>query len=371
MLSDKFMQGGVSMKRIVYFSFLLTLLVGFAVPAAPAVAASSSPQTYTVMVGAENPNHGVDVEGYFPAILRIHPGDTVNWVLNSYEIHTVTFLAGASTVPELLVPMPKGPQGAMMFNPQVAFPIAPKDGKYDGTSYANSGIMGKDPGQPQQFSLSFTTPGTYAYRCVVHGKEDMLGTIVVEAASMAILSPAEIAVQAQGEMARALAQQGPAALQAAKASVKAPVKNADGSTTYFVQVGYSQGQVDLQGYFPHILEVRSGDTVVWTFNKSDIAPHTITFLNGAKAPALGQPQPQPSGPPLLTFNPAVVLPQNADQPLTNQGIFNSGLIDPLIPGSHTFSMKIGNVPGVLPVLYYQCLLHDDAGMTGMLVVVSK
>jgi hypothetical protein len=83
------------------------------------------------------------------------------------------------------------------------------------------------------------------------------------------------------------------------------------------------------------------------------------------------PQPQPSGPPLLTFNPAVVLPQNADQPLTNQGIFNSGLIDPLIPGPHTFSMKIGNVPGVLPVLSYQCLLHDDAGMTGMLIVVSK
>jgi plastocyanin len=259
----------------------------------------------------------------------------------------------------------------MMFNPQVAFPTAPKNGMYDGASYANSGVMGRDPGQPQQFSLTFTNPGTYAYRCVVHGKEDMLGTIVVEGASVAVLSPADITAQAKGEMDKALTQQGPAALQAAKASIKSPVKNADGSTTYFIQVGYSQGQVDLQGYYPHIQEVHPGDTVVWTFNKSDIAPHTITFLNGAKAPALVQPQPQPNGPPLLAFNPAVVLPQNADQLLTNQGIFNSGLIDPLIPGPHTFSMKIGNVPGVLPVLYYQCLLHDDAGMTGMLIVVSK
>ncbi len=221
------------MKRIVYFGFLLTLLIGWVIPAAPVAAASSASQTYTVMVGAEDSAHGVDVEGYYPAILRIHPGDTVNWVLNSYEIHTVTFLAGASTIPAIMMPLPKGPQGAMMFNPQVAFPIAPKDGMYDGTSYANSGIMGRDPGQPQKFSLTFTTPGNYAYRCVVHGKEDMLGTIVVEAASMNVPSADEIAVQTKGEIARAVAQ-GPAAIKAAKAAIKAPEKNADGSTTYYV-----------------------------------------------------------------------------------------------------------------------------------------
>jgi plastocyanin len=359
------------MKQIVYSGFLLTLLIGFIMPAAPAVAASSSAQTYTVMVGAENPSNGVDVEGYYPATLRVHPGDTVNWVLNSYEIHTVTFLAGASTVPELMVPLPNGPQGAMMFNPQVAFPVAPKDGMYDGSSYANSGILGRDPGQAQKFSLTFTTPGTYSYRCVVHGKEDMLGTIVVEAASTAIPTTAEIAAQTKGEMDKALAQ-GPAAILAAKAAIKPAVKNADGSTTHYVSVGYAHGQIDLQGYFPHILEVRRGDTVVWMFNKADIAPHTITFLNGAEIPALVLPQPQPNGPPLLAFNPAVVLPQNADKPLTNQGVFNSGLIDPSIPGSTlTFSLKIGNVSGILTVLKYQCLLHDDAGMTGMLIVVDK
>jgi plastocyanin len=273
-------------------------------------------------------------------------------------------------VPELMVPLPKGPQGAMMFNPQVAFPSAPKDGMYDGASYANSGIMGRDPGQPQQFSLTFTTPGSYAYRCVVHGKEDMLGTIVVEATSTAVPSPAEIATQTKGEMDKAL-MQGPDAIKAAKAAVKAPEKNADGSTTYYISVGYSHGQIDLQGYFPHILEVHRGDTVVWMFNKADIAPHTITFLNGAETPPLVLPQPQPNGPPLLAFNPAAVLPQNANKPLTNQGVFNSGLIDPAIPGPLTFSMKIGDVPGVLPVLKYQCLLHDDAGMVGMLIVADK
>jgi plastocyanin len=364
------LQGGFSMKRIVYFGFLLTLLLGWVVPAVPVGAASSAPQTYTVMVGAEDPAHGVDVEGYFPALLHIHPGDKVNWVLKSYEIHTVTFLAGANTVPELMVPLPKGPQGAMMLNPQVAFPSTPKDGMYGGASYANSGIMGRDPGQSQQFSLTFTAPGTYAYRCVVHGKEDMLGTIVVDPASTTIPSPADIAAQTKGEMDKALAK-GPEAIKAAKATMKAPEKNADGSTTYYISVGYAHGQIDLQGYFPHILEVRRGDTVVWTFNQADIAPHTITFLNGAEIPPLVIPQPQPNGPPLLALNPAVVLPQNADKSLTNRGVFNSGLIDPAIPGPLTFSIKIGDVSGVLPVLKYQCLLHDDAGMVGMLIVVDK
>jgi plastocyanin len=358
------------MKRIVYFGFLLSLILGLVIPAAPVAAAASAPQTYTVLVGAEDPAHGVDVEGYYPAILHIHPGDKVNWVLKSYEIHTVTFMAGASTVPELLAPLPKGPQGAMMINPQVGFPSAPKDGLYDGASYANSGVMGRDPGQSQQFSLTFTTPGSYAYRCVVHGKEDMLGTIVVEAASTTVPSPADIAVQTKGEVDKALAQ-GPEAIKAAKAAVKAPEKNADGSTTYYVSVGYAHGQIDLQGFFPHILEVHRGDTVEWVFNPADIAPHTITFLNGAEIPALVLPQPQPNGPPLLAINPAVALPLNADKPLTNQGVFNSGLIDPAIPGPLTFSIKIGDVPGVLPVLKYQCLLHDDAGMLGMLIVVDK
>jgi plastocyanin len=101
------------------------------------------------------------------------------------------------------------------------------------------------------------------------------------------------------------------------------------------------------------------------FADNDLAPHTITFLNGAKEPDAVVPQPQPNGPPLLVLNPDVALPQNADKPLTTQGIYNSGLIDPHMPGPHMFSLKIGDMTGDIS---YLCELHDESGMKGTLSV---
>jgi plastocyanin len=132
-------------------------------------------------------------------------------------------------------------------------------------------------------------------------------------------------------------------------------------------MGYTKGQIDLDFFFPQTLDVKPGDTVTWTFSKEDVAPHTITFLNGADEPTPIQAVPQPSGPPLLTFNPAVAIPQNADKPLTNMGIFNSGILDPTAPGPHDFTLKIGNYAGALA---YRCILHDDIGMTGTLNVAQ-
>ena len=67
------------------------------------------------------------------------------------------------------------------------------------------------------------------------------------------------------------------------------------------------------------------------------------------------------------FNPEVALPRNADKPLTTQGIYNSGLIDPHAPGPKSFALKIGDVSGDIP---YLCSLHDDDGMKGTLTVVK-
>jgi plastocyanin len=99
---------------------------------------------------------------YFPATLHIHVGDKVLWQQNTHEIHTVTFLAGTPE-PVLIMPAPDPfPPGSLMLNPQVAFPSAPPDGMYGGTTYANSGVMSTDPGNPIQFSLTFTQQGTFS-----------------------------------------------------------------------------------------------------------------------------------------------------------------------------------------------------------------
>jgi plastocyanin len=320
--------------------------------------------TYTVLVGYDDMPHKADIEAYLPAELHIHVGDTVIWKQNAMEIHNVTFLAGADTVPAFVVPMPNGPAGAMMFNPQVAFPNAPKDGMYDGSTFATSGIMGKEQGQAPDFSLTFTKPGTYPYVCVIHNEEAMKGTVVVEDASAQIPSPDEASAQGQKELDALLAKV-PDVQKEAEAAVKPAETNPDGSTTYYVLTGYSKGQIDLMSFFPEKLDVKAGDTVTWMLSPTDVAPHTVTFLNGAPEPVMVQAIPQQSGPPILTFGQDVVTPQNVDQPLTNQGIYNSGIIDPMAPGDHTFSLKIGDTTGTL---HYICILHNEMGMAGDLMV---
>ncbi len=330
-----------------------------------AVAPAAGGQVYTVLVGAMDMNNAASVDAFFPATLHIHPGDTVVWKQNVNEIHTVTFL-GNQPAPQFIIPMPNGPQGAMMFNPQTAFASGPENGQYDGAGFANSGIMGTDPGQVQTFTLSFTKPGTYDYICAVHTQEKMLGTIVVDDASTPVPSPAEAAAEGQAEMNSVLAQV-PAVVSAAQSEVQPDTQNADGTTTHHILVGYTQGQIDLMAFFPKTVAVKEGDTVIWTFSKTDVAPHTITFLNGTEEPPIIQQIAQPSGPPILTFDPGVALPQNADQPLTNEDVYSSGVIDPAAPGSHSFTLMIGDMTGDAQ---YECLLHDTEGMKGTLTLVK-
>ncbi len=98
-------------------------------------------------------------------------------------------------------------------------------------------------------------------------------------------------------------------------------------------------------------------------------PHTITFLNGADEPELFLPEIQPQGPPLIVFNPEVLLPQNASMPLTDKGVYSSGFIDPMMPGLHSFTLKIGN--NTTGTLQFVCLLHDEMNMKGELMVSNK
>jgi plastocyanin len=341
--------------------FALAALIGCAPGLVPGSARAQT--TYTVLVGAEDTTVGATVNAYFPDTLTIHIGDTVHWQRNANEIHTVTFLAGTPQ-PPLNVPAPAGLPFPLMRNPTLAYPAVPANGQYDGTTFAGSGIMGPDASQPQSLDLTFTTPGTYHYLCVIHGVQ-MSGKISVVDKQVEIPSPDDVAQEAKQLIAAAL-EQVPLAFALANIT-PTPALNPDGTTTYHVLVGYTFGQLNLLHFFPDQLAVYPGDTVVWTLSDDNHAPHTVTFLNGNASPDDVIPVPQDNGPPLLVLNPAVRLPQNADQPLTKDGIYSSGGI---VPGTATtsFSLKIGDITGDMP---YQCLLHDSSGMLGSLQVVPR
>jgi hypothetical protein len=53
---------------------------------------------------------------------------------------------------------------------------------YDGTTYFNSGFMGNFGDASvgaNTWALTFITPGTYQYLCLLHAEEGMTGTITV------------------------------------------------------------------------------------------------------------------------------------------------------------------------------------------------
>jgi plastocyanin len=336
--------------------------------AAAAKAPVSSPQIYTVMVGWENPHQGIGIMAYFPDTVTIHVGDTVHWVQNSNEIHTVTFLDGAEP-PDLIVPaallgVPTTPS-PLLFNPVAVDPAVPPGGLYDGTGFVNSGLMGREAGQLQEFSLTFTEAGTYDYMCLVHGIV-MSGQVIVVSQDVTIPSPNQALAQGKQQMAEKLAQV-PAVVRAAEMQVQPPVMNDDGSKTYHVMIGYNDGQIDLMQFFPDKLVVSPGDTVVWEMSQYNVAPHTVTFLNGQPEPSLVIAVPQQGAPPLLYINPEVLFPLQPATDLTRDGAYNSGIMFP-IPGT-TYTLIIGNMtPGLEP---WVCQLHDTSGMEGTLMIVPS
>lgn len=353
------------MRKILLLMVSVLMMFAFTLPVA-AAPLNVTARTYTVLVGAENVPMGIGVMAFFPGTLKVHVGDTVVWKVQTHEIHTVTFLAPGQAMPELVVPAPAPfPPEAMMFNPEVAFPVIPAGGAYDGTTYANSGILSTDPGNGTQFSLTFTKEGTFSYVCLVHGTV-MSGTITVVSPSVSVPSPTAVLKSAQRQVTTMLAK-GRTYIGLGRATVPAPVHNPDGTTAYTVMIGYSKGQVDLMHFFPSKLVVHPGDTVKFELSPTNEAPHTVTFLNGNADIPLVDAVPNPPNPPLLLLNAAAVLPSQMGVPLSHTGVYSSGLLAPGSP-STSYTLTIGNELGTYN---YECLLHDTSGMQGVLQVVAK
>lgn len=97
---------------------------------------------------------------FVPSTLTIAPGDTVHW--SAVGVHTVTFPASGQDTSTL---DPFGP--------------ATSRDTFDGSALANSGALNAGTGSPSAYTLTFPTPGTYQYVCLLHQGFGQVGTIVV------------------------------------------------------------------------------------------------------------------------------------------------------------------------------------------------
>ena len=362
-------------RRVVNFTILLVILTFLFLPSMSFAAKKlpdPSPQTYTVMVGLEQSKLGIGVMSYFPRTVTIHEGDTVHWVINSNEIHTVTFPDGILP-PDLLLPSEEAGADPNV-SPLVFAPFVVEQSPVSGSEFgggigghANSGIMGREPGQVQEYDLTFKTEGTFGYFCIVHGIS-MSGEVVVVGDDVKVPSPKQSMAEGKKEMAEALSLV-PEVVMNASEQIVPPEMNNDGTLTHTVMLGYSETvsasygdlEIDLLQFFPNRLTVRAGDIVNFVMSGYNLAPHTATFLNGAEEPYLAVFE---NG--FLYLNSEVVFPSGEDV-LTRSGIFSSGLMLP-VPGT-TYSLEIGNMKPGLD--HFLCLLHDGSGMKGELIVVPN
>lgn len=249
--------------------------------------------------------------------------------------------------------MPPDTPGPLDLNPAAAIQTLKSGGLF--AANAKSGLMGKAPGLAGTYDLTFPDAGDYLYVCLVHGWM-MSGTIHEVARDVAIPSPQQSLAKARQEIAAGLAKVGKVTQDARKA-IQPPVKNANGTTTYKINMGFSEGSIDLMQFFPAKLTVRPGDTVVWHMPPGGDAPHTVTFLNGTKPPEHFIPKVLSDGTVALYANPVLLGPAPVPPAdLTRKGFTSSGLLQP-IPGTN-YSLTIGAMkPGLQP---YICLLHDES-----------
>ncbi len=285
----------------------------------------TGPQTWPVYTGGSELSSAVQALDFYPHTITIHAGDTLAWTNPTTIPHTVS-IPQAGQMPPAGPPNP-APVGGHVFN---------------NTAYISSGFLANG----KTYAVQFTTPGTFAYYCLVHQPE-MTGAIVVLSASAALpMTESQYAAVAGSDLVNDL--------QAGVASVQS-FPYVSGGT--HLAAGISPGVPGTKPSQPTVLRflddktmnasitVSVGTTVTWT-NQSNNVPHTVTFPIAGQAP--------PSGPPDK-------VPPSGGSTYDGTVLTNSGVMPPGSSYSLTFA-KAGTYT-------YYCLFHDGpTGMIGTVIV---
>lgn len=288
-----------------------------------ASAATGGPVTWQVRVGAETPDMAVTAMRFLPREVWVDVGDSVHWTSNSAEPHTVTFLAPGTSLPEF-----------NPFDPSQTTPQGPSS--YDGTTYANSGIVATQPifvftNPATSYDLTFTATGDFTYYCLVHGTM-MTGVVHVRAAGTAY-------PYTQQDYNRAGNEQAAAALFAGRTALRQATQE-HATTGSQVLVGIDGEGFGVSRFVRDTVVVHVGESVSFSTGGPG-APHTVTF--GNEPPGL-----------------AILVP-SGDPTHYGGGDLNSGVLAPGVPFTVTFTAA--------GKFHYICAIHDDMGMVGDVVVV--
>ena len=383
------------MKQLGYLSIVLLLLglLPAALPEGPTLVtiaqaqqAKMAPRTVSVQAGAGQDT--VDLLAFLPEKVRIRVGDTVTWKFEG-DIHTVTFATGTTpagliipssqappgeVIPRVFLPVPGAPPGVNMMNPVLVYPTRKADQpveKYSGTGYVNSGMMSKTTlfqGTPpiQTFSVTFDTPGTFQYLCLLHQEFGMRGTVeVVPATASDVPGQAELDTRAQQELATLQTLLEKAKGQGTQGRSEPGPNN---TKLWRVLAGNSlvdinDGRVQLSEFVPKDVTIQTGDTVLWESRFF----HSVTFVPTPPPPDRFLPERLADGTMQLIRNPIIFNPARPAGVFDPAQVFNSGTIGTFPGPGMTYALTF-ETPGIFK---YFCGIHRDQGMEGTIIVQQR
>ncbi len=328
-------------RRLRVLLALPVALFGLAVLAGPAQAASpravAVPPEVSLKAGLNDPKDpNIAVLEYLPSSIKVAKGTKVTWAIAGPEPHSVTFVPPGS-------PAPSTETNPALFAP------TPPTGPYDGTTLVNSGVLPSGNATTvAKFSMTFSAPGNYTYYCVLH--PGMIGKIQVTDDTQD--SQKSITKKGNSQQSKWIAE-GVAAKKKLTKTAPKQTENADGTTTYTVQMGASTAHTDVLAFSPTPRKVGVGDRV--TFVNNSLAPHTASF-----------------GGPLVPTNPIApnvmsAVPGPSPQPIVPNVYLNTGWLPPNTGGASGPPLAARSYTYIVPgpgTFTYACVLHLPSGMAG-------
>jgi len=336
------------------WSFALAVLI------APGAVCAAT--TWQATVGAQSTDEGIQALAFLPNGLWVHVGDNITWAFPTPEIHTVTFLKQDTNPEQIRPPRPGvGPQGGCPHAPGTPN-TTPSGSAFDGSTCLTSPELVDG----QTYTVMFPTAGNFKLVCLVHA--NMTGAVHVLRPSeplpfdqafydnQAQKRTAELLSDGAGLEGRATATAQQGSGDAVSVGIGEIVATGDGSDSVFVA-----------RFRQDTIVVRIGDTVEWT-NLDPAVAHTVTFgfPNGDPNP------PQPPAPPgVVTVDTDGALHAAVMSPTDNvhSGFLQAAFQDRTGLAQSPLGVKRFRVTFTTPGTFnYRCILHDDLGMVGRVIV---
>jgi plastocyanin len=308
--------------------FLVAFLTALVLPlaltgGAPASSSHHHPHhTWIVKVGEESHSHAIQGMSYLPRNIWIDARDTIRWVANSAEPHTVTFLATGQTL-----------ASTQPFNPADPREVGRVGGhSYNGKSYYSSGLLTNQGGfflpTTDHYSLKFPKTGTFTYWCLLHGAA-MKGTVHVRPAGTHYPFTQRQYDRRSAKLVKWILRDG----------FHLWHETAEHATNHRVFTGNDDGIAMVMRFIRPTVYVHVGQKVRFK-NIGMGAPHTVTFGT------------EPANPGMPVNLPAATHFKG--------GQLSSGIMPPGATFTVTFTKE--------GTFHYICALHDNMGMVGKVVV---